>query len=74
MVFDKEKFTADINKKMHKVMFEQQKKLGLRYFASDIGISLATFHRVTSFKDFDLNTLLLILEWLGTDFNDYIKK
>lgn len=73
MDFDKEKFTADINKKMHDVMFKAQKKFGLRYFSSQIGISSATFHRVTSFKDFDLKTLLSICTWLDKPITDYIK-
>lgn len=73
MELDKEKFSKAINEKMHQTMFDRKEKLGLRFFAEEIGLSLATFHRVTVFKNFDLDTFFLIMTWLNKPINDFIK-
>lgn len=72
MELDKEKFSKAINEKMHQIMFDRKEKLGLRYFAGEIGVSLATFHRVTDFKDFDLKTFFKLMTWLDKPINDFI--
>lgn len=74
MELDKEKFTKAINEKMHQTMFDNKQKLGLRYFAGEIGISLATIHRITSFKDFDISTFFKILTWLDKPITDFVKQ
>ncbi len=72
MDLNKEKFTGAINEKMHQIMFEQKKKLGLRYFAEQIGTSLATLQRITAFKDADLPTVLKVCTWLDKPITEFI--
>lgn len=73
MQLDKEKFTKAINEKMHQTMFDRKEKLGLRYFAGEIGVSLATFQRITAFKNFDLDTFFLVMTWLDQPLMDFVK-
>lgn len=72
MTLDRDKFSKAINEKMYQAMFIRKKKLGLRFFAEEIGVSLATLHRITAFENFDLKTFFLVTTWLDKPINDFI--
>jgi len=73
MALQKKELLTALNDKMFFEMGERQKKLGLRHFASEVGISTSTLSRVVNGGDVELNTLELICSWLKKPITDFLK-
>ena len=53
-------------------MAAEERKIGIREFASMIGISAPTLSRVTTGSKMDIDTILKICEWLKKPIQDFI--
>lgn len=74
MQIQRKEIADAINDKMFEVMAEQKKKLGLRYFAGVIGISLATLARLVNVSnEIELKTLELVCDWLKRPLTDFLQ-
>lgn len=73
MELKREIFTEAINNKMHTIMFDRKEKLGLRHFAEEIGVSLATLSRVLNKPEspIELKTMSAICNWLDKPISEY---
>lgn len=65
-LFNQDEFSKRVREKMFKQMLNEERKIGLRRFASDIGISTATLSRLTNGKTPDVETFFKICVWLDT--------
>jgi len=75
MIIQRKEISEAITYKMFEVMTEQKKKLGLRYFANEIGVSLATLARLINIaNEIDLKTLMLVCEWLKCPLTDFVQE
>jgi len=72
MKFNQWFFIKSINDKMFLANYANNKKLGLRFFSKEIGISTPTLSRVLSKKTFEVDTLFKICSWLKMDLNKFV--
>ena len=73
MALQKSELLQAINDKMFFEMGARMKKLGLRFFAEEIGISTPTLSRVINGSDPELSTLESICDWLKRPITDFLK-
>lgn len=74
MQIQRKEISEAITYKMFEVMTEKKKKLGLRYFAAEIGVSLATLARLVNIaNEIDLKTLELVCDWLKKPITDFLE-
>ncbi len=64
--FDCVQFSKDIDK------IRENRKVTYRNIAKDIGVSLATVHRVMNYENCSTNTVFGFCIWAGLNPNDYI--
>ena len=73
-MFDYDLFKEKIKQRRYVVMNTQQRTIGLREFAKQIGISTSTLSRIERGNKPDLDTVILICKWLKMDINKFIKE
>ena len=62
--FNKYLFATKVTETMFSKMAERKEKRSVRNFGKEIGISGATFSRLTHGKEPDVNTFLKVCDWM----------
>ncbi len=75
MQINKKELRQAVNDKMFTEMALQQKKIGLRVFADEVGVSLGTLARFIkgTNDNIELGTLELICDWLKKPITDFLE-
>lgn len=66
-MFDKEKFTEDFKNSIYVNMAREKRRIGVREFAKDIGVSASTVSRLENGKMPDVDTFFRVCKWMGID-------
>lgn len=72
MIFNSEKFSEDVRMKMYKEWYHQKRRIGLREFGEQIGISAATLSRIERGNVPDVETFFKICKWLKSPMSRFI--
>lgn len=67
LILDTKKIHADILKRLNKIKKPQ------RHLTTKLGVSRATFWRLSQGHELKVNTFLKLVNWLEKDVNDYLK-
>jgi transcriptional regulator with XRE-family HTH domain len=70
-IFKQDKFSESIKVKMFNTMAEEKRRIGLREFAKQIGISTSTLSRVENGKQPDIETFFKICYWMKKSSNEF---
>jgi predicted DNA-binding transcriptional regulator AlpA len=68
MTLDTQKMHSDILRRLNSINKPQ------RYLTQKLGVSRATFWRLSKGQELKVNTFLKLVEWLEHDVNRYLKK
>lgn len=66
MILDTKKMHFDILKRLNSIKKPQ------RYLTEKLGVSRATFWRLSQGHEMKVNTFLKLVEWMEGDINDYL--
>jgi predicted DNA-binding transcriptional regulator AlpA len=66
MILDTKKMHYDILKRLNSIKKPQ------RYLTEKLGVSRATFWRLSQGHEMKVNTFLKLVEWMEGDINDYL--
>ena len=72
--FNQKELIFQLQKKMFSTMKNQNRKIGLREFATDSKTSASTLSRILTGKEPDINTFCLLVIWLKSDPKIFILK
>lgn len=72
--FNKNKFSIAVKEKMFTQMTSEKRRIGVREFSKQIGISSATLSRIENGKTPDIETFFKICYWLKISSNDFIQE
>jgi DNA-binding Xre family transcriptional regulator len=74
MLINTKVLRKSMNDKMFELMDKNQKRFGLRYFAKEVGISLATLARFMNFtsENIDLKTFECMCKWINKPAKDFL--
>lgn len=69
--FKQKEFTKAVTEKMFSQMLKETRRIGLREFAKQIDISVATLNRIEKGKTPDLETYFKICFWMKRTANEF---
>lgn len=72
MKFNYSKLRTEIKAKQFKQMLTEQRKIGIREYATDIGISAPTLSRIQTGSKMDIDTILKLCAWLNKPIQNFI--
>ncbi len=64
-LFDKDKFTKYLKTEMFNRMQKEQRRIGVREFSGEIGISAYTLSRLENGNKPDVETFLKVCKWIN---------
>jgi transcriptional regulator with XRE-family HTH domain len=73
-MFNTELFSEAVMEKMFAMQQEQKRRIGLREFATQSGISAPTLSRVFHGKNPDIETFFALCKWMNRSANDFKTK
>ena len=69
--FKQKQFTEAVNEKMFGEMTKQKRRIGVREFAKEIGISPATLSRIENGNVPDIETFFNLCFWMKRSTNEF---
>lgn len=74
MKFNYYKLLLAVQEKRYSISYKQKKAIGLRELFKQTGISSSTFSRLFNEKKIDIDTILILCEWLNQPITKFISK
>lgn len=69
--FDSKAFSDAVKEKMFTTMANEKRRIGVREFAEQIGVSSATLSRITNDNVPDIETFFTLCRWMSRSTNDF---